>query len=257
MKDKPRFTVLFADRNPGWKRGLKGRLRRQGIRVVEVSGAREMLERLAEGPDVLVLDEGLEEMGADVLLRLIRESTPHLPIVLIRSEDAGDAPNPDGLRRFARSIPDEQLRDLLRGSRRPHRRPRPPVILCVDDEEFYLESLARILRRHGYSVVTFQSPERAQEAIPVVRPDLLFIDILMPGMSGLDLAQEIRDGHGDAIPIVFLSAKTSDDEILDGYRHGASYYIPKPCNPQAILNIADYILADLDPGERELLEAQL
>jgi DNA-binding response OmpR family regulator len=121
--------------------------------------------------------------------------------------------------------------------------------MCVDDDVLHLRSLERILRRRGYSVVGFDDPERALEAIPVAKPDLLFLDILMPGMSGLDFAEQVREQFADTLPVVLLTARGSDREIADGYRKGATHYITKPCDPRTVVGIADYLLGeDRAPG---------
>lgn len=266
MEEKSRFTVVFADQDPEWSGALAAQLRREGAVADTVHDTRGLLDRLTgRDPDLLVLDAGLEELGVDVLLRLVRERSRQVPILLVLPDDAPDAAGRsrgfDVLRCFRRSAPASLFVDVIRWTRdhrhRIHLQPRPPVILCVDDDRPCLDGLARILRRRGYAVVAYENPERALEAIPVVDPDLAFVDILMPGMNGLDLAEEIRETHGDAFPIVFLSARGSDAEIMEGYRRGASYYITKPCDPRTVVNIADYLLADLDPLERRLLEAQL
>lgn len=266
VEEKSRFTVVLADRDEEWSGALAKLLRREGIVVDAVHESRPVLERLDErAPDLLVLDSTLEELGVDVLLRLVRQRSPRTPVLLITPERRGDPESGnrglDVLRSFPRSVPLSLILDVVRWirehGRRLRPRPRPPVILCVDDDRACLDGLARLLRRRGYSVADFEDPESALEAIPVVDPDLAFVDIRMPGMSGHDLAREIRELRGPGFPFVFLTACGSDADILNGYREGASYYITKPCDPQTVLNIADYLLADLDPVERRLLEAQL
>jgi DNA-binding response OmpR family regulator len=103
----------------------------------------------------------------------------------------------------------------------------------------------------------FESPEKALEGIPIHKPSLVFIDVLMPGMSGLDVAGELREEYGDKLPFVLLTAKSSDQEISEGYRTGAKYYITKPCEPDRVVNIADYLVGNLGPGERELIGSKL
>ncbi len=120
--------------------------------------------------------------------------------------------------------------------------PRPPVVLCVDDDRLFLKSLARILRRRDLVVIAYDNPDEAREAIPVHNPALAFVDVLMPGMNGLDLVSELREEHGSSLSVVLLSAKSSDEEILDGIRAGARYYVTKPCDPDRILQITDEVL---------------
>jgi DNA-binding response OmpR family regulator len=128
--------------------------------------------------------------------------------------------------------------------------PRPPVVLCVDDDRLFLKSLARILRRRDVVVLSYDDPDEAREAIPVHNPALAFVDVLMPGMNGLDLVSELREEYGAALPVVLLSARSSDEEIDEGIRAGAKFYITKPCDPDRILQITDEVLGmGLPPSE--------
>src|SRR6185295_9114136 len=70
---------------------------------------------------------------------------------------------------------------------------RHATVLCVDDDANYLRSVCRFLTRHGYQVETFDSAERALNALPRLRPDLALVDLMMPGMGGLDLAGQIKE----------------------------------------------------------------
>jgi response regulator NasT len=151
------------------------------------------------------------------------------------------------------------IRDALPGrlGEPLRRKTAAPLILCVDDDVFYLEALARILGRHGYRTATFEHPEQALESLPMIRPELAILDIAMPGMNGLDLAEEILEMTHDRFSIVFLTAKGSDEDIARGYRCGGTYYLTKPCEPSRVLNIVDYLIGNLDADERRLLEAQL
>src|SRR5436189_53561 len=137
-------------------------------------------------------------------------------------------------------VADSDLGVVISAALRAHRPARasaaPPVIFCVDDDALFLKSLVRILRRRGYSVVGFESPEKVLEGVPIHKPSLVFIDVLMPGMNGLDLTSELREEYGDSLPCVLLSARTSDQEIADGYRSGARFYITKPCEPDRVVS---------------------
>jgi len=69
-------------------------------------------------------------------------------------------------------------------------------------------------------------------------------------MNGLDLVSELKEEHGSSLPVVLLSAKSSDEEILDGIRAGVRYYVTKPCDPDRILQITDEVLGvGLHPRE--------
>lgn len=261
-------SVLIADTDLEWSRSLRAELRRRGVRVHTASTVREMLE-LAEqhAPDFVLLDGDLEAVGSGALVRLLRDRTPKSPLALLfsgRIDDAGELRRELGLR-FCGPRPKqadvllEGILSTFRDRLPPPRKERtePPLIFCVDDDAAFLRSLARILSRHGYRVETYEDPETALEAVPEKNPDLALVDILMPGLNGLDLAEEIAESSGGRVPVVLLSARASDGDIVQGYKHGARYYITKPCEPQTILDVVDYFVGDVDPDKRAEIEARL
>jgi DNA-binding response OmpR family regulator len=258
--------VLFGTADLDFSEALGARLRKQGSDVCACASSQEFLEAARRRkPAVVVLDDELESVGGNVLIRLLRTICPTVPVVLLLPP--GSKPDRDEQKHLGplctliRPISDQDLGVVISAALLDHGLARPsaapPVIFCVDDDPLFLKSLVRILRRRGYAVLGFESPESALEGIPIHNPALMFIDVLMPGMNGLDLASELREEYGDAIPFVLLTAKASDQEITDGYRSGARYYITKPCEPDRVLNIADYLVGNLGPREKELLGSKL
>ena len=237
-------SVLFADRDLEWSREARDVLRRRGVSVSAAKGTREVL-RLARQhpPDVVVLDEGLEEMGVEVLVDLLRAQAPGARVLLMTEGE-----RERGHLRAERTLPRPAGADVLlpavedAARAEPAEASRAKLILCVDDDAVFLRGLSRLLRRHGYDVLPFQSPESALEAAPFVKPDLFILDVRMPGMTGLDLAEEIREREGEGKPMLFLSAAGSDDEITQGFRSGAQGYLVKPCDPRAVLGLAEELL---------------
>jgi len=263
MDDKNPF-VLFGTPDLDATSSLRDSLRRQGCDVSASASSQELLEiARRRAPSVIVLDDSLESVGGQVLIRLLGGICPEARIILLLPE--GTHPDRDLKQPFVCTlispVPESDLGAVINAALHDHRPARPsaapPVIFCVDDDALFLKSLVRVLRRRSYSVLGFQSPEEALEGIPIHKPSMIFIDVLMPGMNGLDLASEIREEYGDTIPIVLLTAKNSDAEISEGYRTGASYYITKPCEPDRVLNIADYLVGNLGQAEKELIGSKL
>ena len=256
--------VLFGTADLEGTRLLRESLVRQGLFVGASASSREVLEIARRRPPaVVVLDDALESIGGQVLIRLLRGICPEARIILLLPPGAHPDRDLDQplVCTLISPVSDQDLRVVITSAlhdQRPARAAAPaPVIFCVDDDPLFLKSLVRVLRRRGYSVMGFESPEKALEGIPIHRPSLVFIDVLMPGMSGLDLASELREEYGDKLPFVLLTAKSSDQEISEGYATGAKYYITKPCEPDRVLNIADYLVGNLGPGERELIGSKL
>jgi DNA-binding response OmpR family regulator len=243
-------TLLFGGADLESSRLLRERLRREDLRILASSNTAEFLELARRAtPDVIVLDDTLESLGGEMLIRLLRQHCPGARVILLLPP--GSHPDQKNLRHLGpvcslvAPVADEDLAKIValalqdQGGVPP---PRPPVVLCVDDDRLFLKSLARILRRRDVVVLSYDNPDEAREAIPVHNPVLAFVDVLMPGMNGLDLVSELKEEYGPALPVVLLSAKSSDEEIVDGIRAGARYYVTKPCDPDRILQIADELL---------------
>src|SRR5260370_21152938 len=99
-------------------------------------------------------------------------------------------------------------------------------ILVVDDEREILRALQRSLTAHGYKVFTAGSGEEAIEAFARHRPDLLLLDLLLPGISGLEVVRRVRAASN--VPIIVLSGKEGEHYKVEGLRPGADDYLPKP-----------------------------
>ena len=109
-------------------------------------------------------------------------------------------------------------------------------ILVVDDERDILELIAYNLSREGYEVETVRSGERALEAIRRTPPDAVILDLLLPGLDGIDVCRRIKsDSSTSRIPILMLTAKTEDSDIVNGLEVGADDYITKPFSPKVLL----------------------
>lgn len=107
-------------------------------------------------------------------------------------------------------------------------------ILVVDDEPDLRDILQCNLEAAGYEVDTAAS---AEEALMLMsgNPDLLLLDVMMGGMSGFAFAQLLREEQGIKVPIIFLTAKDTEDDLLQGFSVGADDYISKPFSLQEVL----------------------
>ena len=128
----------------------------------------------------------------------------------------------------------------------------PINILIVDDEPKNLTVLETILDDPGYRLVRADSADQALLALVVEEFALLILDIRMPGMTGFELAQMIKDRKKTArVPIIFLTAYYNEDQhVLEGYGTGAVDYLHKPVNP-AILRSKVAVFAELHRKNRE------
>jgi two-component system alkaline phosphatase synthesis response regulator PhoP len=130
-------------------------------------------------------------------------------------------------------------------------------VLCVDDDPATLRALSRLLTRRGYRVAPCRDARQAIEALGRDRPDLAILDIMMPGMDGLELTGRIREAPQGPIPVVLLSALDSDEAFYEGHCRGACFYMTKPWEPSRMLDVVDYLIGDLDDSERARLKERL
>ena len=102
-------------------------------------------------------------------------------------------------------------------------------ILAVDDDLEVLETLGRVLRREAFEVNLVNSGAEALNLVEKRHPDLMILDIIMPGMDGISVCRRLRqDPRFTALPILFLTAKGTTDDIVDGLDAGADDYVVKP-----------------------------
>lgn len=107
------------------------------------------------------------------------------------------------------------------------------TILVVDDEREIVRALQRSLTAHGYTVFTAKSGEEAVEVIAKQRPDLLLLDLLLPGMSGLEVCRQVRASSN--VPIIVLSVKDAERDKVEALDLGADDYVAKPFGMNEVL----------------------
>jgi DNA-binding response OmpR family regulator len=118
---------------------------------------------------------------------------------------------------------------------------RKQKILIVDDDKRYVEMLELTLNRQGYNVLKAYNGDEALIALNQ-HPDLVILDIIMPGMDGWQVANRLASTTGDSIPYIFLTAKGQPHHRLTGMGLGAVDYITKPFHPEYLLDVVDTIL---------------
>jgi DNA-binding response OmpR family regulator len=110
-----------------------------------------------------------------------------------------------------------------------------PVVLAADDDEDILELVAFRLERSGYTVLRAHDGEEALELARRERPDLAVLDVMMPKLDGFELTKRLRAEDGTrGMPIILLTARAQDADIVRGFDMGADDYIRKPFSPQEL-----------------------
>lgn len=107
------------------------------------------------------------------------------------------------------------------------------LILVADDDEHIVELVSMYLRREGYQVVVAFDGDETLKKARELHPDLLVLDIMMPGPDGIQICRTLGRRH--EIPIILLTARTSDVDKIAGLRFGADDYVTKPFNPDELI----------------------
>ena len=111
------------------------------------------------------------------------------------------------------------------------------VVLVVDDDEDNTVIASTILRTHGYDVRVASNGPDALAMLEQERFDLVLLDVMMPGMDGIEVLDRIKTNPRHAgLPVILVTARTQDDDVLTGYKCGADYYITKPFTSRQLLH---------------------
>ena len=116
-------------------------------------------------------------------------------------------------------------------------------ILVVDDNPDSITIMRTILESRGYGVMVANNGAEALAQLRTDPPDVVLLDVMMPEISGLEVLQQIKDdARTGRLPVILVTAKTHDDDVLSGYQFGADYYITKPFTAKQLLYGIDLVL---------------
>ncbi len=117
-----------------------------------------------------------------------------------------------------------------------------PLVLVVDDELHMCNALSRILKQEGYTVITASNGKTALQLTKENTPDLILLDLMMPGIDGREVCQTVRE-FSMTISIVYFTAKIEPDSLtLKELRSEADAYIAKPATSKKILSTVSRVL---------------
>ena len=126
------------------------------------------------------------------------------------------------------------------------------LILAVDDEPRYLEIIRFNLETAGYRVACAASGEEALDALAADEPDLIVLDVMLPGLNGFEVCRLVRERS--SCPIIMLTAKGAEEDKVRGLRLGADDYVTKPFSAQELLARVEAVLRRArapESGERQ------
>jgi DNA-binding response OmpR family regulator len=119
-------------------------------------------------------------------------------------------------------------------------------VLVVDDEPTIAEVVARYLEHAGYRTRVAMDGVGAIEAAATQRPDLVVLDLMLPGLDGLEVMRRLRDRDRERIAVILLTAKGEESDRVIGLRLGADDYVVKPFSPAELVARVDAVLRRID-----------
>jgi CheY-like chemotaxis protein len=117
------------------------------------------------------------------------------------------------------------------------------TVLIVEDNESNVALIRAMLLARGYEVRVARDGASAIESVQQRPPDVVLLDVMMPGMDGMQVLDRLKlDPKTTAIPVIMVTGKTEDKDVLAGYENGADYYITKPFTARQLLYAIGLVL---------------
>ena len=128
-------------------------------------------------------------------------------------------------------------------------------VLVVEDEEDIRELVSYNLLKEGYQVAGVASGEDALSAVESKTPDLILLDIMLPGLDGLRVCRRLKENPSfQSIPIIMLTAKGEESDVVAGLNMGADDYVTKPFSPKVLLARVQAVLRRAEADQDDLAE---
>src|SRR4030042_248559 len=127
-------------------------------------------------------------------------------------------------------------------------------ILIIKDDPTSLRLIEYALKQRGYQVLTTLNGLEGIITAQKEEPDLIMLDIMLPGIDGFEVCRRLHAGSQTArVPILIISAKTQKEDINAGFRAGADDYLPKPASPTEIINRVESLLSKKISGQARVV----
>jgi signal transduction histidine kinase len=117
-----------------------------------------------------------------------------------------------------------------------HKPPRQQKILIVDDDRLNIRILSGILKAEGYALADAPSGEQALKVYAEFSPDLVLLDVMLPGINGFEICRTLKSTYAEACaPVIFITAKNESDDVVEGFSAGGIDYLPKPFHAREVV----------------------
>src|ERR1700761_8984963 len=125
------------------------------------------------------------------------------------------------------------------------------TVLVVDDEPTIVEIVGRYMERAGFETYTAPDGYRALDAANEHRPDLVVLDVMLPGIDGIEVMERLQERPGPPIAVILLTARGEESDRLVGLHHGADDYVVKPFSPAELVARVEAVLRRTAPPVAE------
>jgi two-component system response regulator ResD len=129
--------------------------------------------------------------------------------------------------------------------------PKTATVLVVDDEPTIVEIVGRYMERAGFETFTAADGYQALDAATEHRPDLVVLDVMLPGIDGIEVMERLQERSGPPIAVILLTARGEESDRLVGLRHGADDYVVKPFSPAELVARVEAVLRRTAPTAPE------
>lgn len=231
---KKSLYVLIVDDDINLRNMIAMKLEQRGFIAAGAGSDQEMIISMEQRvPDLIILDLNLPDNSGHEILRRLKSNPGNAAIpILMLTASAKEADVVSALHSGASSyivkpvdinMLSERVEKISANMRR--------TVLIADNDQLILALLQSKFKGRGFNVVLTDNGLAAFEHAKLVKPDLIILDIAMPGMDGLSVLKMVRkDKKTKDIPVIIASAKSSPTDITDGMEAGAQTYVVKPFN---------------------------
>ncbi len=133
----------------------------------------------------------------------------------------------------------------------PVAEPSHGTVLVVDDEPTIVEVVGRYMERAGYETLGAADGPEALRLAEQRDPDLIVLDVMLPGLDGLEVMRQLHERDGSPVPVILLTARGEESDRLVGLRRGADDYVVKPFSPAELVARVDAVLRRVAPPAEE------
>jgi DNA-binding NtrC family response regulator len=229
------MRILLVDDEPGLRMTLAANFELDGFEVVEADSGEMALDLAKEGNfDVVLTDVRMPGISGVELFKRLRPLRPNLPVILMTAfalEDLIRSALDDG----AFTVLPKPF-DFTHAAKTLQRAARGPAVLVVDDSQADADAMGEMLKSSGLAVSIVYDGNAALEKVKQGAVDVCVVDMIMPGLTGPQLAQELRKLH-EHVSLIGVSGQANDETMRRFASHGTTWFMRKPFQPTDLVRL--------------------